>query len=163
MIVSIECANKEVKLLNEYKARLLALENSNKAWVSTDVDKEADRPEYDFKDTQEKIMKTVAKICDIKHKVNLFNISHVLPCGLTVDSALVRMTMLNDRANTLSRLSMMSDKIRMTHVQGEGKLYQYRNFDAAEAEAELTVLQREILTIQTQINEANLQNHIEIE
>ncbi|MBR3227127.1 MAG: hypothetical protein IKF68_01130, partial [Erysipelotrichaceae bacterium] len=71
-------ANKLVKLLEDKKAYLLQQERNDSTYVLADDEKE-EIPAYEFRETNEKIDEIDSKIRKLKHALNVFNSTTVLP------------------------------------------------------------------------------------
>ena len=140
-------ANKLVKLLEDKKAYLLQQERNDSTYVLADDEKE-EIPAYEFRETNEKIDEIDSKIRKLKHALNVFNSTTVLPVGITIDEALVEMAQLN---NKLPRLDMMRNAKTKTRMSGynagrrDVAEYQYLNYDPKEVE---TVHEKDLRRVQ---------------
>ena len=94
-----------LKKLEEDKDYILRIEEQNKVAVST-VEKEthnvvfADKTEYSFAETEERLMKVISDITELRHAVNVVNSSVKIgtDCGdMTVDQILVMLPQLTER------------------------------------------------------------------
>lgn len=75
-------------------------------------------PDYNFNETRCKIETLMQRISDLKHEINAFNLRTVLPnCGMTIDKALVYMSMLTKEK---SRLEGMIKPTKKTLKSGFG-------------------------------------------
>ena len=100
-------AAKLLRKLNEEKAALLSRESMSCSFVAAVQENVEDvRPEYDYAGTQEKLAEVDEKIRRLKHAMNQFNISTMVPeCGMTIDQILVYIPQLTARKQKLeSRL-----------------------------------------------------------
>ena len=87
----IQCTSAEVaKLLrglNEKLSLLLSKENQSKEFIAAiNEDIESVRPQYNYADTQKEIEKIEQHIRTLKHSINVFNITHIVPeFNMTID------------------------------------------------------------------------------
>lgn len=77
--------------LNDEHAALLDKENRSKDFrAAMGEDVESVRPVYDYADTQKKLAELEQRIRKVKHAINVFNATHVIPdFGMTIDEMLV--------------------------------------------------------------------------
>lgn len=124
-------ANKLIKLLEDKKAYLLHTEANNSTYVLAE-DEKNDIPEFDFVEFNRNLDEINHKIKTLKHALNVFNSTTVLPLGITIDEALVEMAQLN---NKLSRLDCMRKAKTKTRLSGYSAArrdiaeYQYLNYE----------------------------------
>ena len=165
MQLTCDAANKMVRELNDKLARIYQDERNRHVYTSTIERKALDRPAYDFKKTQADIDATNKKILQLKHAINKFNVSEVLPCGLTIDAALCRMAHLNEQRkklrNYLSVLKIEKPDNRYG-VRANPDDYIFRNFDVKEAEEVFEAVSAELIQIQSELNVANVTKTFEV-
>ena len=124
-------ANKLIKILEDKKRYLLQIESNNSTYVLAQDEKE-DIPEYDFKVSNKEVDEIDTKIRTLKHALNVFNTTTVLPVGITIDEALVEMAQLNNKLYRLDNMRKAKDKTRlsgMTAGRRDVAEYQYLNYD----------------------------------
>ena len=131
LVVTSNEANKLLKTYNEELARLRTVESLSKDFVvSTEEDIESVRPVYDFKATQNAIVNICSTIVAIKHRINEFNVNTVLPCGLTIDQALVYLPILSREQDKLAKMKNRLPKQRVSSWQSnKGVEYNVANYD----------------------------------
>ena len=99
-------ANKLLKKLNDEHAALLDKESRSKDFRATmGEDVESVRPAYDYADTQKKLAELERCIRKVKHVINVFNATHVIPdFNMTIDEMLVYIPQLTQRKNKLANM-----------------------------------------------------------
>ena len=92
-------AAKLLRQLNEQHKALRGIEEQAKSFcASLDEDIESVRPEYDYTDMQEQLAEVERKIRKLKHTINVFNTTTIIPeFGITIDEMLVYLPQLNTR------------------------------------------------------------------
>ena len=158
-------ANKILKKLNEDKDLLLSNEGQNATYSRYLSEDEASVviPDYDFKATQKALEEIDAKIIVVKHAINMFNASTEIMPGMTIDAALVKMSMLSKRLGTLGRMRRTPKVSTSTSaLRGEG-YRSYANFNPEEVNAEYKSLTDELNKIQLALDKANMVNTFDID
>ena len=99
-------AAKLLRKLNEEKGALLNRESMSCSFVAAVQEKVEDvRPEYDYAETQQRLCQIDEKIRLLKHTLNQFNISTMVPeCGMTIDQILVYIPQLTARKQRLEEM-----------------------------------------------------------
>ena len=107
-------ANKLLKKLNDEHAALLDKENRSKDFrAAMGEDVESVRPAYDYADTQKKLAELEQRIRKVKHAINVFNATHVIPdFGMTIDEMLVYIPQLTQRKSKLADMKARLPKQR---------------------------------------------------
>jgi len=148
-------ANKLLKTYNEELNRLKNLERLSATFrASTGENIDDVRPDYDLQFFSDSKINIVNNIITLKHYINKFNNETVLPCGLTIDQALVVLPLLNDELSILSRLKDRLPKTRCGTFGSNGVVeYEYANYDINKA---LEIYSKTANTI------ADIQNHLDI-
>lgn len=163
MRLTIDAAS---KLIKTYMADLAKVEQAERnGMMVTYLDGE-DKviPEYSFVETQAEMNKINENIQRIKHQINVFNCSYVLPeVGITIDTALIRMAVLNKRMGELDRMRGIPKKSRTSSYRSDKPEYSEPNFDVKLAKAEYERTRTKLLAIQGALNKANILNEIEVE
>jgi len=140
-------ANKLVKLLEDKKMYLLQQERNDSTYILADDEKE-EIPAYNFKETNDRIDEIDSKIRKLKHALNVFNSSTVLPVGITIDEALVEMAQLNNKLPRLDTMRNAKTKTRMSGYNAGRRdvaEYQYLNYDSKDVE---TIHERDLRRVQ---------------
>ena len=129
-------ANKLIRILEDRKGYLLQKENNDSTYVQAD-DEKAEIPDYDFNGCNEQIDEIDLKIRKLKHALNVFNTSTVLPLGITIDQALVEMAQLNNKLPRLDMLRRAKNKTRLSGSMSSRRdvaEYQYLNYSTRDVE-----------------------------
>lgn len=134
-------ANKLLKkLTDEYAALRDKEERSKEFCAAMGEDPESVRPAYDYADTQRRMAELEQRIRRVKHAINLFNATHVVPgFDMTIDEMLVYIPQLTRRKNKLANMRARLPKERAEEKFGRQPAiidYSYANYDIAAAEAD---------------------------
>lgn len=161
-------AAKLLRKLNEDLEAAYAKERASKTFLaSIGEDVESVRPEYDFKAARENIAEIQKKIRIVKHALNIFNTTTVLPeFDITIDEALVLIPQLSREKSTLSDMKNTIPKTRAT-VAGYGRTsavidYRYANYSIDEASEEYAKVCEKLDKLQTALDLINSTCEIEI-
>lgn len=166
MLISPAYASKLIRQKNEQIRLLLAQEKEMSTTTAClDEDVTELRSQYDFSSFQEKVETLNCEIVALKHAINMFNISTVLPeLGYTIDAALVRMKILSDQK---MRLAAMKRVQPITRISGgysnKQPEYVYRNYNSADVERAYEAVESELTNIQLALDKANLESIITVE
>ena len=149
------------KLLRGLNEELEAVKDaervSNEFVAATSEDVESVRPQYDFGGTQKEIERLQQEIRKVKHALNKFNNTTVVPeLGMTIDEVLVYIPQLSAQKAKLggmrSRLAKTREYSRMSSSIIE---YRYANYDIAAAEAEFKRVSDLLAKAQTALDVVN--------
>lgn len=151
-------ANKWIKSLEDEKSYYLSLEESASVYTLSEGEI-TDPPEYDYQKVNGEIKQIDATIRKIKHAVNVFNTTTVLPeLGITVDEALVKMAQLNLYRNKLDIMRRRLPKERVDSFSARAKTvieYQYTNYDIEVVKNDYKKVSDEIVQIQLALDICN--------
>ncbi len=157
-------ANKLIKILEDMKNYLLQQEENGKSYVLAE-DETPDLPDYDFVTTNAKIDELDKKIRTLKHALNVFNSTTVLPLGITIDEALVEMAQLNRK---LPRLDLMRRALPKRRLSGgyaarrDVAEYEYLNYDPKKAAEVYEKDLRRVQEIQLALDKVNQTEEFEV-
>ena len=133
-------ANKLLKKLNGEHAALLDKESRSKDFCAAmGEDVESVRPAYDYADTQNRLAELEQRIRKVKHAINVFNATHVIPdFHMTIDEMLVYIPQLTQRKNKLADMKARLPKERVEEYGRQSNIidYTYANYDLAAVEAD---------------------------
>ena len=163
-MVKLNCdsANKIIKQLQADRDALLEQERVSQRF-SYIAGEEPDRPKYDFAGVQRQLDSYAKKILKLKHAVNVFNVSTTLPeVGMTIDVALVEMTMLSDAKRKFNTMRNAQPRTRATMLRGVSE-YTELNYDVGEAQAQYKAVCDRLMAIQQALNIANLTQTFEVD
>ena len=159
-------AGKLLKKLNDEHASILLREENGKEFLAAvGEDIESVRPGYDFATTQVALNEIETKIRKVKHALNVFNSTTVIPeFGMTIDEMLVYIPQLTMRKNKLARMKDRLPKVReQTRVNSSILDYRYLNYGVDEAAAEYDKISDTLSTAQNALDAANMNQTLEID
>lgn len=149
------------KLLRGLNEELEAVEDAEKACrefvAATIEDVEAVRPQYDFAQTQREIERLQGEIRRVKHAINTFNTTTVLPgFDMTIDEALVYIPQLSAQKSKLAGMRKRLAKTREYSRAGTSIIeYCYANYDIEAADAEFKRVSDLLAKAQTALDVVN--------
>lgn len=159
-------ANKWIKTLEDEKSYYLSCEDISSVYTLAEGEEE-ERPEYDYQATKEAVDKIDETIRRIRHAVNVFNTTTLLPSlNITIDEALVKMAQLNTRKHRLDIMRKRLPKERVNSYANRGKgivEYQYANYDISAVNADYKRISQEIVEIQLALDICNQTQTFEVE
>ena len=159
-LTSAEAA-KILKKLNEELSSVMRKEEQSKDFLAAmGEDPETVRPKYDYEDTSKKIDEIETKIRLLKHSINVFNTTTMVPeINMTVDQALIYIPQLTKRSSKLWEMMNKLPKARET-VLGYGRNnsvidYRYVNYDIEKVENDYYKCKSELDRAQLQLDLVN--------
>lgn len=159
-------AGKLLKKLNDEHASILLREENGKEFLAAvGEDIESVRPGYDFATTQVALNEIETKIRKLKHALNVFNSTTVIPeFGMTIDEMLVYIPQLTMRKDKLARMKDRLPKVReQTRVNSSILDYRYLNYGVDEAAAEYDKISDTLSKAQNALDAANMNQTLEID
>lgn len=160
--MNCDAANKMVRQLQSERDALIRIESETSTY-SYLAGEDPVVTEYDFKAVDARLRELTNQIASIKHAINIFNTSTELPeIGLTIDGALVKMTMLNSDRSRLDRMRHVQKKTRSGSLSRGVSEYTERNYDSEDVEKKYQETCTELITIQQAIDMANLTRTFEV-
>lgn len=163
MKLTVDAAFKMIKYLNN---NLSIIDNdvaTLSLYITEELRKEEDRPEFSLGYSIESRDDICDKILKIKHAINQFNVTTVVCDEMTVDQAIVKLSMLNTKSMMLERLRRSRDSVRQKTL-GNGPIeYQYQNFDIEYVKEEYDKITNQIFELQSKINLVNATYEIEVD
>ena len=165
LYTSNELQKKIDKLMDEKnKIQNLLLKNSEfTASISEDVEILKAENAFDLENAVNEIETYNAKIMKIKHAKNVFNSIYKLPCGYTIDEAIIRTGIIYELKNRLYNLSVKKSKERKSNTTMREPEYIYTTYDISYAEDVYQKLFDEVQTIQNELNNINATVQIEVD
>lgn len=153
-------AAKQLKKLNEQRDALLTMEKKSQSFIAAIQEDVKDvRPIYDYKATQIALSEVDAKIRSLKHALNCFNTTCVIPeYNMTIDQMLIFIPQLTARKKKLDRMRGKLPKERVQDTYGRGNNiieYIYANYDIAQAEADYIAVADELAKAQNALDTVN--------
>lgn len=159
MTVTSAQAHKLLNKLTDDFAHLARKEQQScvfNAAVGEDI--ESVRPEYSYAETQAALDEIRAKIRKIKHAVNIFNTTTVIPeIGITIDEALVLIPQLSKKRSSLSVMKARLPKERVETGRFSGGIIDYKivNYDLKTVEKDYDEVSEYLAKVQTALDLVN--------
>ena len=162
--VSPATVSKKINALKEEINELVEKENKTCTYIVSPGEKpEETRPDYDYKETQRRIIELEEEVRKLRHIMNLFNTSTVVPgYDMTIDEILVYIPHLRERKNKLSVLKNRLPKSRNCSYQGIVE-YTYCNYSVDKAAADYKVVSEELSKAQNALDYINSTGEIEVD
>ena len=156
------------KKINALKEELKDLERYEKGASSFSFtvgeDKEALRPSYDYKETQKRYKELTAEIRKLRHTMNIFNTSTIVPgFDMTVDEMLVYLPQLRERKQTLNEMRKAPVSGRSSSVLGGVVEYKYCNYSVQKAAEDYKAITDEYAKAHTALDFINATGEIEVD
>lgn len=159
-------AGKLLKKLNDERASILLREENGKEFLAAvGEDSESVRPDYDFTETQNALDEIETKIRKLKHALNVFNSTTVIPeFGMTIDEMLVYIPQLTMRMNKLARMKDRLPKVReQTRMNSAILDYRYLNYDVNEVSAAYEKTCDTLAKAQNALDAVNMSETLEVD
>ena len=133
------------------------------AAVGEDI--ESVRPSYNFAETQAKLNELEKKIRTVKHALNVFNSTTVVPeFGMTIDEMLVYIPQLTAAKNKLAIMKDKLPKVReQTRVNSSILDYRYLNYDVETVTAEYEKVTDTLSKAQNALDSVNMNQTLEVD
>ena len=159
-------AGKLLKKLGEEQCSMLLREDNGKEFLAAVGEElESVRPDYDFATTQAALAGVETKIRKLKHALNVFNSTTVIPeFGITIDEMLVYIPQLTAKKNKLARMKDKLPKVReQTRVNSSILDYRYLNYDVKEVTAAYEQVCDTLAKAQNALDAVNMNQTLEID
>ena len=161
-------AAKRLRKLNDERDALLTMELKSRTFVAAvQEDVESVRPAYDYRAAQDALTEVEGKIRRLKHAINCFNCTYVLPeFDMTIDQMLVYLPQLTARMNKLDdmRSKLPRERVRESFNRGSNIIdYEYANYDITLARADYDLVADELARAQNALDTANTTVFFEVD
>ena len=152
-------ANKLIRQLEDDKAYWRSKERESDTYTAA-ITEEPVIPEYDYKEVADIIAEIDAKVCKLRHAINLANVTTTVMVGdtpMTIDTILVRMGQLSNRKMQLDSMRKRLPQVRVPSFGGRNQVpeYQYINYDLDVVKADYEKVNEEILMMQMALDKHN--------
>lgn len=158
MKVTSAQANKLLNKLRDDLAYITTKEAQSRVFnAAVGEDIENVRPEYSYVNTQAKIDILNTKIRKIKHAINVFNTTTVLPeQGITVDEALVLIPQLTKKKSKLNDMKSRLPRTRVNNFRGSNVIdYEIVNYDISRVEEDYDAVAEQLSELQMALDTIN--------
>ena len=160
MQMTLTEANRKAQQLRLEAARILSEEENTRTYAHSEGEQPMPQ-KYDFAATQARLSAINDRVARIRHAVSLFNVTHqVSGMELTIDEALVRISMLSEMKRRLDQMAVIPEVER--HGSYRVVEFVHRNFDVDEVRAEAERITDELNRLRAALDLTNLTSTIEI-
>ncbi len=157
--------NKLIRILEDRKSYLLGQESNDSTYILAEDEKE-EIPAYDFSDTNRQVDELDEKIRTLRHALNVFNTTTILPIGISIDQALVEMAQLNQKLPRLDMMRKAKNKRRLSGMNAGRRdvaEYEYLNYDPKIVEEIYDRDLRRVQSIQLALDKVNQTVEFEVD
>ena len=157
---------KELKSNENEIKMLLEIEQEMSTFTSAISEADVVRPEYDYAATSDKIEQLQKRTRDIKHALNKFNTTTVVPdFGCTVDELLILIPQLTERKKTLREMALRKQysKPEMRYGSGANPDYVIANYDINQAKKDYDIVSEKLSSAQLALDKLNSEAEIDID
>ena len=154
---SAQAAKLLSKLQQDFDSLAVLEANAKTFLASVGEDVESVRPEYDYKATKKELDALSAKIRKVKHAINVFNTTTVVPeFGITIDELLVYIPQLSAKKAKLRGMADTLPKAR-ENSYGSSNIIDYRivNYDIKLVKKDLDAVTDELAKAQLALDTIN--------
>ncbi|MBR1910161.1 MAG: hypothetical protein IJ821_06200 [Lachnospiraceae bacterium] len=156
----LKAIEEEIKELRNEEERVATFN------AAVEEDPESVRPEYSYTETQEKIDSLTARLRKVKHAINVFNTTQVIPeFDITIDEMLVLIPQLTAKKKKLAGMAARLPKQRAeSRGYSEPKFidYTYANYDVKMVKEDLKKAAAELSRAQLALDKVNTTVSFEI-
>ena len=154
---SAQAAKMLAKLQQDYDRLATEEENSKTFLASVGEDAESVRPAYNYEETKSRLSVLEAKIRKLKHAINAFNTTTVIPdFNMTIDEMLVYIPQLSKRKSKLKEMANTLPKARYRSYERTNIIdYKYINYDLDTVKNDLDAVTEELSHAQLALDSIN--------
>ena len=146
--------NKLIKAIDAEKQALLVVDERDSTYTFCNGEIPV-RPNYDFNTVSDRIAVLNERVMLLRHALNAFNVSHALPCGYTIDKAIVRMSQLECEKKRLTKRASAPITERVRGYNAINPDYTAINYELKEAKSSLNDVCKEIASLQLELDSEN--------
>ena len=167
LYTSAEAATALKKLNDELTALLEKEERTYVFNAALGEDVDSVRPAYDYAGTQAQAEQLEQQIRTLKHALNQFNVTHVVPgFGMTIDEMLVYIPQLTKKKAKLAAMRARLPKARVDVMFGRQSNvidYKYANYDIAQVDADYMQVTDRLAEAQLALDRVNSSETFSVE
>ncbi len=154
---SAQAAKMLAKLQQDYDRLATQEENSKTFLASVGEDAESVRPAYNYEETKSQLSVLEAKIRKLKHAINAFNTTTVIPdFNMTIDEMLVYIPQLSKKKSKLKEMANTLPKARYKSYERTNIIdYKYINYDLDTVKNDLDAVTEELSNAQLALDSIN--------
>ena len=154
---SAQAAKMLSKLQQDYDRLATQEENSKTFLASVGEDAETVRPAYNYEETKNRLSVLEAKIRKLKHAINAFNTTTVIPdFNMTIDEMLVYIPQLSKKKSKLKEMANTLPKARYKSYERTNIIdYKYINYDLDTVKNDLDAITEELSNAQLALDSIN--------
>ena len=154
---SAQAAKMLSKLQQDYENLAMQEENSKTFLASVGEDVESVRPAYNYEETKNRLSALEAKIRKLKHAINAFNTTAVIPgFDMTIDEMLVYIPQLSRKKAKLKEMANTLPKSRYKSYERSNIIdYKYINYDLDTVKNDLDAVTEELSDAQLALDSVN--------
>lgn len=146
--------NKLIKAIDAEKQALLLVDERDSTYTFCNGEVPV-RPNYDFNAVSDRISTLNERVMLLRHALNSFNVSHVLPCGYTIDKAIIRMSQLECEKKRLIKRASVPATERVRGYNAINPDYTAVNYELKDAKKRLNDVCKEIASLQLELDSEN--------
>ena len=163
--VSPQTVAKKINALKEELKDLERYENQSCTFSFTVGEDLKDiRPSYDYKETQKRYMELTEEIRKLRHTMNVFNTSTIVPgFNMTVDQMLCYLPQLRERKQTLKKMKDKPISGRSSSILEGVVKYDYCNYSVQKATEDYKKIADEYAKAHTALDLINVTGEIEVD
>ena len=154
---SAQAAKALSKLQQDYERIAMQEGNSKTFLASIGEDVESVRPEYNYENTKDRLSALERKIRKIKHAINTFNTTTVIPdFNMTIDEMLIYIPQLSRKKAKLKEMADTLPKSRYESYERTNIIdYKYINYDLVTVRNDLDAVTEELSNAQLALDLIN--------
>ena len=157
---------KELKSTENEVRMLVEMENEMSTFTAAISEKDIVRPEYDYAETSSKIEQLQDRTRAIKHALNKFNTTTVVPgFDCTVDELLIMIPQLTERKRVLREMALKKQysKAEIRYGSNASSDYVIANYDIGQVKKDYETVTGKLSAAQLALDKLNSEATIDID